>query len=1405
MDSLSAYIPIDRRLALQAAAPLPDRTHGSALFADISGFTRLTRLFVEVLGRRRGAEEVLPILNEINAALIAEVHAHRGSVIGFSGDAITCWFDGDDGARAVTVGLAMQAAMAPFASVMAPGEIRAALTVKIAIAAGEVRRFVVGAPEFSHMDVLAGGTIIRMAQTERASHSGEVVVTEEVAANLGEALTLGDWRPIEGPRPEPAEGLASTGSASRGSLPEFVEGGRVSPVLSFTRTVDPDPWPAPETIAVPVEIARQWVIPAVMRRLDSGQGHFMAELRPAAALFVRFGGLDYDHDEAAGEKLDRYIRWVQGVAAQYEGALIQLTHGDKGSYYYIVFGAPVAHGDDPARAVAAALTLRTPPASLAFIGDVQIGVASGFMRTGAYGSPTRLTYGVLGEKTNLAARLMAAAPPGTIYCDAAVYAATRGQWEYAVVTVEADPKKGGAPLGAVYSPTGEMITHHSLPAISRDLVGRDAQVARLAAMLDEVLQGKTPLGWLEAEAGLGKSRLIAEADRLAGLAGFRVFLGAGVSIEQQTPYLAWREILGQVLGWDSLRASQERTAEALAVLTRYAPYLRERFPLLNDILPLGLPENDLTASLPANLRQENTMQAMIDLLRAVAQTQPLLLIFEDAHWMDTLSWELAARLARAFREDQIGAALLWVTRPLEPGSFASFQQAALVQLSELITIRLGKLLPDEIRQLLATELDARPEDIPAEIAALVEERADGNPFFAQELILTLRERGLIRPHAGAGTRGWEAAPKFSTTVPALPDTLQGLILARIDRLPPDVQVALKIGAVIGRRFSAGAVNHVLAGRTDILPKSTAEFFGQLQRQELLDFDEGGAYVFRHILTRDAAYETLLYSQRRELHEAVAGWYEVEYEDEALAPYYPVMVHHYRAAELPSREFPFLRLAASQAQARFANQDALSYVNRALELAPAGNDGYALHLQREEILGLLGDRPGQAGALAAALALAHTLADPARESVVAVRAAEYKNLMGDYEAAMQQAAEAVRLGLLADDPLTAAIGAQIKGQVSLRRGEYEAALAHLAEAMRTFETHDAQARIAEVYADLGVIHVYQGHYAQAVEQFGRVLAIHRALNNRREAARVQANMAGAYGYLGDTPQAIASYREALEINREIGEKRLAHIALGNLGIAYRRWGDLQSAERCLQQALEVSREIGDRRKEGSWLGSLGEIYQWIGKLDRAALYFNQALENSEKIGNRNGVAQWLIQLGALSRLAGNWAEARAYLDRAIRENRSIGNTSGEENALEELASLSLAESDGRAALACLEAARILRRALGQPEMTIRLLAGLAEAHLKNNQVQEASRYLAELVALMNETGVEEEETVVADLFAAHGLLAGLGDGQAYDVLARADQILDSRAQRIADPEMRAGYLNALPAHREVINTFLAATH
>lgn len=409
-QTMASYVPVDRRIAIVNGTPLREHTQGAALFADISGFTPLTESLVFELGLQRGAEELVRHLNRIFGALNDQVHRFAGSVIGFSGDAITCWFDAHaapDGAdtaerRAAACALAMQSAIASIGSVVTGEGTEHILSIKVAITAGPVRRLFVGTPEGQRFEALAGPIMERLAVIESHALNREVLVDGALALALSHDALIAEERGDDNARIAVLTGL-------KGEVPTT-------------------PWSEDALQAFEAhEDARPWVMDALHTRLAEGQSEFLAELRVATAFFLRFSGIDFEREEA-GTQLERFMMWVQSVLADHHGHVIQLSIGEKGSYLYAVFGTPHGDGHDAGHALNAANILRQPPQSCAFITGVQIGVTRGRMRVGAYGSAARCTYGVLGDKTNLAARLMLAAPNGQILCDKAVAEAARNFW-----------------------------------------------------------------------------------------------------------------------------------------------------------------------------------------------------------------------------------------------------------------------------------------------------------------------------------------------------------------------------------------------------------------------------------------------------------------------------------------------------------------------------------------------------------------------------------------------------------------------------------------------------------------------------------------------------------------------------------------------------------------------------------------------------------------------------------------------------------------------------------------------------------------------------------------------------------------------------------------------------------------
>jgi predicted ATPase/class 3 adenylate cyclase len=1386
METLNAYLPMDRRQALAREESLPDRAHGVVLFADISGFTPLTAALVEELGPQRGAEELIRQLNQVYGALIAELHRYGGSVIGFSGDAITCYLNADDGLRSTACALAMQGAMAQFAAVETPAGTTVSLGVKVAVVTGPVRRFLVGDPQIQRLEALGGATLDRMAAAEKQAGRGEVVVGVEVAERLGGRAVVGEWRTTPG-------------------------GERLAVVSALSEPAAPTPWPDPPTLDD--EAARAWIFPPVYQRLREGRSAFLAELRPAVALFIKFWGLDYDGDDAAGAKLDAYISWVQRVVTGYEGYLVDITVGDKGSYLYAAFGAPLAHEDDPARAVAAALDLRAPPVELGFISGAQMGISRGRMRAGALGGSDRRTYAVMGNEVNVAARLMGKAEPGQIIVSPRITEAAAGRFQFQ--GLGAVPLKGLPEPMPIFSVLGREVQVKAVTLKGRALapiVGRAEERAALGERLQRLQEGR-PGGVVivEGEAGIGKSRLALDLLERARAVGVATLLGAGQSIEQQTPYRAWRDVFAAYFDLGEVTNPAERGQRVREAVAAAAPDHLQRLPLLNDVLNLGLPETDLTSSLSPELRQQSLFLLLTNLLRARARECPLVLVLEDAHWLDSLSWELVVYIARSFSISGEPLLLVAVTRPPEENTPTARHTAALQAMEGAETLSLAEMSPEETVALVTNRLGLPAGDLPKPVVELVHERAGGNPFFAEELVFALRDQGLIHIEEKDGRARCVLGEGFDQATAALPDDVQGLILSRIDRLPPEQQLTLKVASVIGRTFPYRTLRHALGQHITIADEALRQHLDTLEALDLTPLETPEpelTYIFRHATTQEVAYGTLLFAQRRELHRTVAEWYEVTFESEVeLTPYFPLLAHHYHYAEDVGQERRYAGLAGHRAAAQYANDEAVRYLSRALELTPEGDleERYDLLLAREKVLDLQGERGAQEQDIRALEALAAMLKGGQKRVEMALRRAYYAEVMGEYPKAVAAAQVAIPLARAARDAQGEAMGYLQWGRGLWLQGEYEAASVQLEHALQLTQGAGLRAVGAEGLLNLGIVFYYQGDYEESATYFEQAEHAYRGVGDRVGESKTLNMLGNVAAEQGDYARARDYQEQVLFTSREIGDRRGEAIALMNLGITSVEQGNYDSAITYCKLALRVYCEINDRLGQGWVLNNLGLILFYLGQYPAAETHLVEALDIHRSIVNRQGESGPLSNLSLISHNLGGDRVAYEYSQQALIIAQEVGDRSTEAEALTHMghALVGLARPDEAA-----EAYRqglAIRRELGEQNMAMESLAGLTRVSLAQGDIVHAREHADEILRYL-ETGTPSASPGQAldgtyepfrVYLTCYRVLEADGDARAGEVLTTAYDLLQERAVRIEDEAMRRSFLENVDAHRELI--------
>ena len=1297
MESLLAFIPEDRRVALAHGRELPDRIYGSVLFADISGFTPLTAALAQELGAHRGAEEVLNQINPVYEAIIAELHKYGGSVMGFAGDSITCWLDGDEGPRAVACALAMQEAMRPFATVLTPAGNPISLTIKVAVTAGPARRFIVGDPTIQLIDVLAGRTLDHVAGAEKLASKGEVVAGSEVLLSLAENADVVEWRTAAG-------------------------GEQYAVIRDLKNWPEPAPYPPLAGLDIPEDVAKRWVLNPVYNRLKIG-AKFLAELRPTVALFLRFTGIDYDNDEDAGRKLDAYIRWLQAAAQEQEGFLIQVTIGDKGSYVYFSFGAPVAHDDDSMRAVAAALEMMQLPDELDFISDIQIGISRGRVWVGECGAGIRHTYGVMGNEVNMAARLMGKAAPGQVLVRRRVAEEAQQSFQFrqlGLMTV-----KGGAePI-----PVAELVARrqlHTFQSTQYDLplVGREKEIARLERLLDSVLAGRGQLVTMQGPTGIGKSHLLSVFQQKAVANGFQVASGTSQHIFQSMTYYPWQQVIRQVVGLRSGDQNGELSESARVEVVEKAllqmnPDWQVRLPLLGDLLEMPIPDNPTTAAFDPKQRQQSLFSFVVELLRRWSRSQPLLLIFENAHWMDEPSSELFKALGKAIADVPI--MIVAVVRPISETGSPLQALGVLEKQENYQLLKVEELTEDEIEALLERLVGGQLSLL---AKLVISAKSQGNPFFARELVDSLRESSqLVRDsdnwilsdkmvetmrRANVLVQEQEAwvlakAADLSTINLGIPDSVHGVILARLDRLPDTHKPTIKVASVIGYSFELGLVAQVhpsspptgaLRDQAHTLEERDFIF----QDWQAQDQPNEETYTFRQQATQEVSYETLLFTQRRELHRKLAELLEKQ-TPEAVNQ----IAYHAYLGEDWARSMRYHLQAGGRDKQLFANLQSIDHLRKALvsadhlPLADTLRPRQKIHLDLGELLITIGQNDEGQEHLHSALALAEEMDNSEAQAIVCRWLARAFEVRGQFSQAMVWIDRG--LAILGDQLTPAALELRlIAGLIYSRQGDYRRASQQALASLLAAEELNVPSIIARSHNLLGIIDRSRGQGSNAVAHFEESLALYQKIGDLQGAAQAQNSLANAYFDMGDWSDADRFYRQAGQTfsqlgnvyNRVLVDNNLGGIALNqgrlddalhyyqraldaliliggslwvmgalhlNLGATHIRRQELSVTFDHLQQSRNLFEQAHVRDLLPEMHRRLAEAYLAEGDLERAKEEVSTSLTIAEELAvpGEQGLA-WRVR-GVIAMAEGHKDEAEAHLEKAIALLQSVGDNYG----------------------------------------------------------------------------------------------------------------------------------------------------
>ena len=1169
------YIPIDRRQALAEEKTIPEWVIGATLFADISGFTPLTEALVQELGPNRGAEELTRILNQIFDAIINDLHRFGGSVMTFSGDAITCWLDQDDGSRAIACALAMQNRMQQFDRVTTPGGSSFKLAMKTAVSTGPARRFVIGSSEHLHMDVLTGETLVTLAEAENLAHRGELLIDRKTAFRLESSLTISDWRQDEATE------------------------GQFAVVSSIATSISEQPWAPVSPTLIPQSEQQSWLLPSIYGRVLNGTDDFLAELRPISVLFLRFGDIEYDTDPRAGEKLDEFIKDVQAILARYESNVLQVTIGDKGSYLYAAFGAPIIHEDDANRAAAAALELQTAAKRIHQLDQIQIGLATGPVWAGAYGGRNRRTYGVLGDVVNISARLMMAAEPGQILATREFYQATQqsADWD-SLPQIKVKGKSESIDIYALKQLKKQKSSGLQSPKYTFPMVGRHGEIEMINQVLDQVFTGEGQLIGLSGEAGIGKSRLIAD---IIDIIIDRDVLGIGGECQSygtNSSYMVWQSVWRAFFNLD---ANLPRTSQIELLrqqLNAIDPKLSPRLPLLGAVLGLVIPDNDFTQTFDAKLRKDSLQSLLVECLQILSRKRPYLIVLEDCHWIDPLSLELLDVISRAIVN--LPVLVIIAYRPVEWLADETKEIRTRENFSEIKLEEFSSNETNELVKLKLSQLGSAVIEPPMALIEQVSQRTQGNPFYIEELLNYLHDHNIDPGDINS----------FATI--DLPASLHSLVLSRIDQLDEGERITIKVASVIGRLFKAAMLHGVYPQQENIQAiEADLERLTQLD-MTIQDFESPElTYLFKNVVTREVTYENLPFETRATLHNQVGKYIEKSYKDD-LSQYVDLLAHHYSLSGNEPKKKEYLQKGGYAAQARFANETAVDYFK---QLLPLVNENEKL-----EILLELG---------------------------------QVYELIGKWEEATNHYQELLDLAETLNNEASVAKARTVMADLLRKQGAYQDASQLLMLARASFDSIGDKKGVGETLRIAGTLAAQQGDFEAAKMIYQQSLEIQRALDAKGIIAALLSNLGIVARYEGNYDVAQQLNEEALELRRQVTDQRAISISLNNLGNLALDQGDFAAAQRHMEEALEIMRKIGDTSSTAITLNNLGNVLRDQGEFKVARKFYNEGLEINATLGNKWALAYLFEDIGCLEALEDQPERASQLIGAASLLREEIG--------------------------------------------------------------------------------------------------------------------------------------------------------
>uniref|UniRef100_A0A7V3RHI6 Tetratricopeptide repeat protein n=1 Tax=candidate division WOR-3 bacterium TaxID=2052148 RepID=A0A7V3RHI6_UNCW3 len=1081
--------------------------------------------------------------------------------------------------------------------------------------------------------------------------------------------------------------------------------------------------------------------------------------RPVAVIFADISGFttlaERLDPEETKDLIDECLQRLARVIQKYEGFIDKFI----GDCIMALFGAPVAHEDDPLRAVLAGIDLmkeikefnKEKRQKL----SLSIGINYGLVATGDLGRPGGYT--VMGDTVNLAQRLQSVAPRGMIYVSEEVYRNTYREIVYK--KIKRIKVKGRKEKVLIFSPTKVRLKYGQRKIQEIPLVGRVEEMNMLNKLFKNVQSGRGQIVAIVGEAGIGKTKLVYEFIRQWGRDSF-IAEGKGIEYHKNSPYFVLKDILKKIFNITDI----DTPVQIARKITRFLEKLDDTILKLKLSYYKYFLSGDLTKSEKTHLesmqvedRSRLLLEAINSLFLRLSKDKPLIIIFDDCHWIDKETLDFMSNFAGLIGYKPI--MMITVYRPqFDPGKIRG--------LPYFNSIQLKPLNVNETSILLKKILNC--EEISENLLNLLLHKSGAIPFYISELAFNLRDNNVINIKDGV------AQLKEGAAV-SLPRTLDELIMTKIDNLNPELRYIVDVASVIGEEFSFNLLNALIPGKERL--KQDLAYIVQQNIFKVIE-DKGAPgeekYSFTHSIIRDAVYNSLLKKQRKEYHQKVAYMMEKVF-SLTIEEYFDALAHHFYLGGETMKAVEYLEKAGDQKKELYLNNSAIEIYKNCLKFVPdsmpqvfariyrklgnvyeligdyanamksyqkmeiyAGNDfvvkAQALRHQAN-IMGNQGNYGDGLELLSKAMKYLRLVGDQ-RSKPVLIESSYIKSFecmffrsKGKIELAENRGLESVEIikaikNWKFDMELKRAL---IKAYNHLSvvyciKSEYDKALSLCEETVRMAEEIGDLRSKVDAYNVMGTVFKAKGDYERAIDAFTMNLKISEELGDKMGMGTAYCNLGNVYQHKGDFSTAFELYQKFLEISHELKDKSSIGMALNNMAIIHFNMGNYEKALKYFESYRDMSKELGDKRGEAIAYGNMGEVLLSQFAYNKALRLFKKFLSISEKIGDKRSIGTASYGIGQVYTELGRFKLANQYLFKAKGIFESIGNKVALGLVINSLAYLKIKEDKIEEAMKLLNDVMNLIQATNFQELKIHYLFNMARAYSSYDKDKSESNFI-----------------------------------------------------------------------------------